>query len=209
MTRPARRHPRRSLSGRCRCGRAAGPAWQLVGRRPAGASGRCGRPSTAATGHRRAVVACSAAGRAACCSTPGPPALVRRAGAAPRWSRSVRGPGARPGPGRGRAPAPAAGTPRDHAQVRLGNTRHDHLLRRGPRSTIGARGACQREVGARASGLLDRCRSACRRYPGPSGPRTSGGQRSSPVTKRPTGWSSWTMTFCPAHPLTVPARPCR
>jgi len=31
----------------------------------------------------------------------------------------------------------------------------------------------------------------------------------SPVVKRPTGWSSWTMTFCPAHPLTVPARPCR
>jgi hypothetical protein len=27
--------------------------------------------------------------------------------------------------------------------------------------------------------------------------------------KRPTGWSSWTTTFCPAHPRTVPARPCR
>jgi len=46
-------------------------------------------------------------------------------------------------------------------------------------------------------------------YSGRSGSRTSGGQRSSPVVKRPAGWSSWTMTFCPAHPVTVPARPCR
>lgn len=46
-------------------------------------------------------------------------------------------------------------------------------------------------------------------YSGVCGSRTSGGQRSSPVVKRPTGWSSWTMTFCPAHPLTVPAWPCR
>jgi hypothetical protein len=46
-------------------------------------------------------------------------------------------------------------------------------------------------------------------YSGASGSRTRGGQRSSPVVKRPTGWSSWMMTFCPAHPVTVPARPCR
>jgi hypothetical protein len=46
-------------------------------------------------------------------------------------------------------------------------------------------------------------------YSGASGSRTSAGQRSSPVVKRPTGRSSWTTTFCPAHPLTVPARPCR
>jgi hypothetical protein len=48
-----------------------------------------------------------------------------------------------------------------------------------------------------------------RNYSGGSGSRMSGGQRSSPVVKRPTGWSSWMMTFCPAHPFTVPARPCR
>ena len=42
-------------------------------------------------------------------------------------------------------------------------------------------------------------------YSGASGLRTSGGQRSSPVVKRPTGRSSWTTTFCPAHPVTVPA----
>jgi hypothetical protein len=48
-----------------------------------------------------------------------------------------------------------------------------------------------------------------RNYSGASGSRTSGGQRSSPVVKRPTGWSSWTTTFCPAHPVTVPAWPCR
>jgi uncharacterized protein YjbI with pentapeptide repeats len=56
---------------------------------------------------------------------------------------------------------------------------------------------------------LTTLRKTNRNYSGASGSRTSGGQRSSPVVKRPTGWSSWTTTFCPAHPLTVPAWPCR
>lgn len=34
-------------------------------------------------------------------------------------------------------------------------------------------------------------------YSGPSGSKASGGQRSSPVTKRPTGWSRRTMTLWP------------
>src|SRR5829696_4956104 len=52
-------------------------------------------------------------------------------------------------------------------------------------------------------------RMGSRNYSGASGSRMSGGQRSSPLVKRPTGWSSWTTTFCPAHPVTVPAWPCR
>ena len=36
---------------------------------------------------------------------------------------------------------------------------------------------------------------SARNYSGGSGSRVRGGQRSSPVAKRPTGWSSWTTTF--------------
>jgi hypothetical protein len=69
---------------------------------------------------------------------------------------------------------------------------------------LGATGAVTApEVGTGGSGSF-----TCN-YSGASGSRTSGGQRSSPLVKRPTGWSSWTTTFCPAHPLTVAAWPCR